>query len=82
MKNIVRILGLVLALGLVSFTGVQAWGTDNCFYSCSDGNPYHTYATYSDCCSGDPSALWCPPGESPSPGWSWGGLSHPESFCS
>lgn len=83
-EGLLRILGLVIALGLVSLSAVEAWPApyDNCHYTCSGGGYYVGYTTYSDCCSGNPSALWCPPGETPYPGTSWGGgYDHMETFC-
>jgi hypothetical protein len=46
---------------------------DSCYYACSDGNTYTAYMTYSDCCSGTLSGLWCPAGATPSYPFAWGG---------
>jgi hypothetical protein len=81
MKKLLRIFGLVVAIGLVSFTAVGAYPVyDNCSYTCSGGGSYSTWTTMGDCCGNNPSALWCPPGESPT-GITFGGYYYYEQFC-
>ena len=81
MKKLLRIFGLVVAIGLVSFTAVGAYPVyDNCNYTCSGGGSYSTWTTMADCCGSNPSALWCPPGESPT-GITFGGYYYYEQFC-
>lgn len=74
-KELLRIFGLVIALGLVSLSTVDAWPwswhADTCYYSCSESGPYGAHTSYHDCCYGDPSEFWCPPGETPGRGNSW-----------
>lgn len=87
MKSIIRILGLVLALGLVSFTTVDAWpyyDYDNCYYICSDGKSettYQAWTTYGECCNGTGANLWCPAGQTPQYPFGWGGTYTPLAAC-
>jgi hypothetical protein len=89
MRRLFRTLGLVVTLGLVSFATVDvlAWpyedyNYDTCYYTCSDGNIYQAYTTYSDCCRSTLSGFWCPPGETPGhPANAWGGGYHILESC-
>lgn len=85
MRGLLRALGLVVTLALVSFTTLDAvaWTCDpyfpdydTCHYTCTDGLYYQAYKTRQDCC-GSMTGLWCPPGETPNyPGYAWGGSCH------
>jgi len=82
MRKLFRTLGVVVTLGLVSFATVDALASsyESCYYTCSDGQMYHTYATYYDCCRNFINALWCPPGHIAEPDL-WGGFSVPLEHC-
>lgn len=81
MRRLLRILGLVVTLGLVSLATVDAFAWpwpyeeyDSCYYTCSDGNMYVAYTTRSECCYTTLNGFWCPPGELPNhPANAWGG---------
>ena len=82
MRRLFRSLGLIVALLLASLATVDAFAWpyeyeyDNCYYYCSDGNTYTTYTvstTRSACCNTTLNGFWCPPGESPTPPFGWGG---------
>jgi hypothetical protein len=85
MKRLLRILGLVLALGLVSLTTADAWPYDEdlCFYACGDdySTSYQMWTSQRDCCgrSSQPT-WWCPNGETPTV-IGWGGMYTPLSSC-
>lgn len=86
MRKLFRTLGIVVTLGLVSFATVDASPYDvydSCYYTCSDGQTYHTYATYFDCCNSSLSRFWCPPGHSHGhpAGNAWGGTYTPLDNC-
>lgn len=77
MKRLLRIFGLVVALGSVSFTSVDAWPIyDLCAYYCTDGKTYDFHqrsSTHSECCSSASFSWWCPPGQTSTGGFQWGG---------
>jgi hypothetical protein len=86
MGRLRRTFGLVVALGLVSFAALSAWpyyyDYDTCYYTCSDGQQYEAYTTYSDCCHTTLNGFWCPPGELPNhPASAWGGGYHILNVC-
>lgn len=85
MKRLLRIFGLVVALGLVSFTTVDAWpyyDYDNCYYMCTDGNDFYTnFTTYSDCCNRQDFTGWCPSGQTFAGVIGWGGTYTPLDVC-
>jgi len=88
MRRLLRALGLVVALGLVSFAAVDAfawpydWDYDTCYYTCSDGNTYQAWTTRSECCYTTLNGFWCPAGHSPNhPASAWGGGYHILETC-
>ena len=74
MKRLLRTFGLVVALGLASFTTVDAWPIyDLCAYYCTDSSFHQRSSTRSECCS-TASLNWsCPPGQTSTGGFQWGG---------
>lgn len=81
MKRLLRIFGLAAALALVSLTTVEAFPAwDGCYYTCDGDGSYQTWASYADCCSSNPSVLYCPPGQTPQ-GTMWGGYDYQLQEC-
>ncbi|HEX2225248.1 MAG TPA: hypothetical protein VHN15_13695 [Thermoanaerobaculia bacterium] len=89
MNRLLRIFGLVVALGLVSLSAIEAWpyysyDYDNCYYFCTDGKDfysYSTYTTYSDCCYRQDFNGWCPSGQTFAGVNGWGGTYTPLDAC-
>lgn len=70
-KGLLRIYGLVVALGLVGLTTVEAYPVyGNCIYACSDSGLQSGFATYYDCCSSSP-FLGCPTAAGTPSAYSW-----------
>lgn len=84
MKGLLRVVGLLGAFGLVSFTSVDAWpydyGYDSCYYYCDDYSTQQVWTSWSECCSASSHPGWCPPGETPII-IGWGGTYTPLGIC-